>query len=100
MLSIPKTSTEIFKYNPICISMFHIFWRYSFFYCFTKLCFGHLYKLDAMFKTACQVSAEKCRNTYIAITGPGPCPVQSQSNLKRSLRISENKKDLDQGIAL
>ena len=36
-----------------------------------------------------------------AIAGPGPCPVQVQSeSVRESLRISENDKDLDQGIAL
>ena len=39
--------------------------------------------------------------TIIAIAGPGPCPVQVQSeSVRESLRISENDKDLDQGIAL
>ena len=37
----------------------------------------------------------------IAIAGPGPCPVQVQSeSVRESLRISENNKDLDQGMAL
>ena len=37
----------------------------------------------------------------IAIAGPGPCPVPVQSkSVRESLRISENNKDLDQGIAL
>ena len=37
----------------------------------------------------------------IAIAGPGPCPVQVHSkSVRESLRISENNKDLDQGIAL
>ena len=36
----------------------------------------------------------------IAIAGPGPCPVQVHSkSVRESLRISENNKDLDQGIA-
>ena len=38
----------------------------------------------------------------IAITGPGQSPVQvqSESNIKRSQKISKDNKDLDQGIAL
>ena len=38
---------------------------------------------------------------FIAIAGPGPCPVPVQSkSVRESLRMTENDKDLDQGIAL
>ena len=38
---------------------------------------------------------------FIAIAGPGPGPVPVQSkSVRESLRMTENDKDLDQGIAL
>ena len=36
------------------------------------------------------------KNILLSSSGPGPVQVQSQSNLKESLRIFENDKDLGQ----
>ena len=36
------------------------------------------------------------KNILLSSSGPGPVQVQSQSNLKRSLKISKDIKDLEQ----
>ena len=64
MLWNPETSKEAFFKDQKMILDYT--WMFKdIFTAFSTLCFRHLYKVDASFKTSCQVSVEKHWNTKI-----------------------------------